>query len=157
MTAQKIWIVSIIIIIMNCHIDLLLYVKTRAVIAQVYMKQVCCTRGFCFFISYLSYIVQNVHSEIVTKHIMYLTTVGCLNWKQCYPLHQYGWDSSARCENTLFVTDRTVPPNIGGTVTLIFPVSRNSTNEYKKKNLYTSYIHSVQHQSAPFPILCSTI
>lgn len=45
MTAQKIWIVSIIIIIMNYHIDLLLYMKTLAVIAQVCVKQVCCTRG----------------------------------------------------------------------------------------------------------------
>jgi len=32
----------------------------------------------------------------------------------------------------LFVTDGTVPPNTGGTVTLIFPVSRNSTKEYEK-------------------------
>ena len=53
----------------------------------------------------------------------------------------------------LFVTDGTVPPNIGGTVT-IFPVSRNSTKEYEK-NIYTSYIHSVQHQSAPPPPFCA--
>ena len=156
MTAQKIWIVSIIVIILNCHIDLLLYMRTLAVIAQIHVKQVCCTRGFCFFISYLSYIVQNVHSEIVSKQIMYLTTVGCLTCEQCYLLHQYGWDSAARCENMLFVTDGPVPPNIGGTVTLIFPVSRNSTKEYEK-NIYTSYIHSVQHHSARCPILCSTI
>ena len=37
----------------------------------------------------------------------------------------------------------------------IFPVSRNSTKEYEK-NIYTLYIHSVQHQSPPSPIFCST-
>jgi len=41
---------------MNCHIDLLPYMRTLAVMAQVYVKQVCCTRGFFFFILYLSYI-----------------------------------------------------------------------------------------------------
>jgi len=141
---------------MNCHIDLLLYMKTCSNSTGVCESGLLHKRVFFFFISYLSYIMQNVHSEIVTKQIMYLTTVGCLNWEQFYPLHRYGRDSSARCENMLFVTDGTVPPNTGGTVTLIFPVSRNSTKEYEK-NIYTSYIHSVQHQYGPSPILCSTI
>lgn len=151
MTTQKIGVVSII-IIMNCHTGLLLYMRTLTVIAQVYVKQVCCPRGF--------------FSPLYLLSLIYCAECAFWNCDQTNYVFNCSRLSALR-------TVLSSPPVWMGQFSQVWEYAVyyrcNCSSKYRrycninlscfkkflkriwKKNIYT-YIHSVQYQSTPSPI-----